>query len=1569
MRQVNYISEELIFSGSSKPANPSLNYIKRYKRDGKFYELDDTGTEKRIIYAEDVTDEPLTGLTPLTGTITATDTILEAFGKISSALSSSAFLQGGNSFGAEAVLGTKDFFDLSIIRNNIKKVTFFEDDLSPIGNYSLGKLANPFLNIYGTNLYGTSLTANRIPYTGTNGQILTTNNLTFNPSTNRATIGHGNAPDGTLDVRNIGTAGKFSKFVMGNDNTGLGDSFFNAMSHIGRIFGVNSFGGGTNLIAHLGINYAISSANGTAKYAVIGAKKAPIIELNAETGQIKFYGENGTGGDYRTPVHNLGLTVNANGSVSITSPSIGGFTQGSVIFAGPSAITQDNVNFFWNNTDKRLGIRTNTPQASLDVRGAGTTSATWTAQFHNSTGTNNALMIRDDGRVIFGSNTFTSTAAPYEFHGVISQVLPGNTTTIQFNRYPQTTATTSVIIGVESAQNVTGGSIVAIGMRAAQLNTSGSGFTAIGSNAARNGSSATNFVAVGFNAARATPGRSFVAVGQDTGMYNENSEGEFISLGYRSAYLAVGGGFATNFRTGIYIGTDTKVSHPTNLISNEIVIGYRGEGLGSNTTSIGNVSTTHTNLFGNLTLGTTTNTSGRLQAWGSGSTSATWTAQFHNSTGTNNAFLIRDDGWKGLGLSSPFWSTADNGFEVRSGANAVHGLGTTAGTYNLVLAAGLSSTSRITLTNGSNVNNGFSFRFNGNANPVTLTLNDEVIGNLVTWYKGGKTLNSATYTATENNDYGWNFTGTLTGTATPSDTLNGVLINPILIAGANSQTLEGLRVNPSFTTGIYTGLTYRTIDSRANIDSSLVLRHTNTSSGTLAKTIFTIANDANQFVDFNILSSNHINSGYLNANRAIFRSTLPNGLYIGVDSTNVLARMVFFVGNGLGSTEVMYMDANRNVSIGTPILNARFTTVGAGTTSATWTAQFHNSTGINNALMIRDDGKVLFNTSVIDPSPSPSDIVFGNGSIAADYFLSINNGNANRNGIRFKNGILGSEISHSSSNDLVLSRLAPNPMDYITLGGGRSIFNSVTTAPSNHQYGWNFTGTLTARATASDTLNGVLINPTLVASENTQSLNAVTINPTFNTGAFTGSSRTALTVTGVFGTSQIGTTNSSHNVVFTGNASGNIPGSNVSSFIQNASTTAYGIVAVNLNDTGIRAFTITKIGTATVGTNWSLASNIYNGSGVVNSVNLFTHSLVNITAGSETHEFTISQKEAGTIQTPFSVYGRNIGIGRSGSAHNARLHLVGVGTTSATTAFLVQNSSFTNLFAIRDDGSAVLRTSSNAVLINGTASTSRVIAIGTNSNFASGAGVGGIAIGESASAGGLLSLALGSDSSSSLDFSIAIGYQATSLHIGSIVLGHGSRSTGTNSFVSGSNVNVISDVYFGSGVQRNSTNGAGANYTINGSGGFSANQAGGNLTLAGGKPTGSGAAGDVIFATSTAGVSGSILQSLTDRWWVKGNTGFLGNVVTPLAMFHNKGIGTSDSTINTLLTDSNGDYIAQFKDDRTTWLRNVQVESTDSFCFGDIDTDGTWRMIRNGTDLEVQLRVAGVFITKGIFTP
>lgn len=52
-------------------------------------------------------------------------------------------------------------------------------------------------------------------------------------------------------------------------------------------------------------------------------------------------------------------------AMSLSNPI---FTPGSLAFAGTSGFyTQDNANLFWNNTEKRLGLKTNAPAASLHI--------------------------------------------------------------------------------------------------------------------------------------------------------------------------------------------------------------------------------------------------------------------------------------------------------------------------------------------------------------------------------------------------------------------------------------------------------------------------------------------------------------------------------------------------------------------------------------------------------------------------------------------------------------------------------------------------------------------------------------------------------------------------------------------------------------------------------------------------------------------------------------------------------------------------------------------------------------------------------------------------------------------------------------------------------------------------------------------------------------------------------------------------------------------------------------------------------------------------------------------------
>lgn len=53
-----------------------------------------------------------------------------------------------------------------------------------------------------------------------------------------------------------------------------------------------------------------------------------------------------------------------------SAPTFSTITQGSVLFAGASGlVSQNNTNFFWDNTNNRLGLGTSTPAVRLDING------------------------------------------------------------------------------------------------------------------------------------------------------------------------------------------------------------------------------------------------------------------------------------------------------------------------------------------------------------------------------------------------------------------------------------------------------------------------------------------------------------------------------------------------------------------------------------------------------------------------------------------------------------------------------------------------------------------------------------------------------------------------------------------------------------------------------------------------------------------------------------------------------------------------------------------------------------------------------------------------------------------------------------------------------------------------------------------------------------------------------------------------------------------------------------------------------------------------------------------------
>ena len=114
---------------------------------------------------------------------------------------------------------------------------------------------------------------------------------------------------------------------------------------------------------------------------------------------------------------------------------------------------------------------------------------------------------------------------------------------------------------------------------------------------------------------------------------------------------------------------------------------------------------------------------------------------------------------------------------------------------------------------------------------------------------------------------------------------------------------------------------------------------------------------------------------------------------------------------------------------------------------------------------------------------------------------------------------------------------------------------------------------------------------------------------------------------------------------------------------------------------------------------------------------------------------------------------------------------------------------------------------------------------------------------------------------------LAIGINAVaSAGNSGIAIGYGSTTTAASQLVIGSSGDPISSVYIGSGVTAASPSAI----TYNSTGGSGTNIAGAAFTIAGGKGTGTGAGGNIIFQTSTTLGSGTTLQSLVSRLTISG---------------------------------------------------------------------------------------------------
>jgi hypothetical protein len=310
-------------------------------------------------------------------------------------------------------------------------------------------------------------------------------------------------------------------------------------------------------------------------------------------------------------------TTDFNGTIVLSVRTIGTSSATISFLSSNGGLTNEirvspiNTSFFMG----REAGRRNTTGISNTFVGAtagqnNTTGANGTfigrgAGLNNSTGTGNTFVGVEAGanNITGASNSFfgllagtaNTTGGSNSFFGSLSGT--ANTTGGSNSFFgtsagaANTTAINNSFFGASAGgNNTTGGQNSFFGTNAGGLNTTGTlnSFFGHGSGLANLTGGSNSFF--GHNAG------TNISTGSNNTILGQNA----------ARYTGTGTTAMTSVNNSIYLGFQTRGLNATGS-TNEVVIGYDVVGLGSNTTVLGNTSTTHGRWYGSLLLGTTTN--------------------------------------------------------------------------------------------------------------------------------------------------------------------------------------------------------------------------------------------------------------------------------------------------------------------------------------------------------------------------------------------------------------------------------------------------------------------------------------------------------------------------------------------------------------------------------------------------------------------------------------------------------------------------------------------------------------------------------------------------------------------------------------------------------------------------------------------------------------------------------------------------------------------------------------------------------------------------------------------------
>ena len=377
----------------------------------------------------------------------------------------------------------------------------------------------------------------------------------------------------------------------------------------GGVLGTNSG------FVYSGSNVGIGTITPTASLHISGASTSTLLQVDSPASSSILFvtGSGRVGIGTSNPLYKLEVasdTTSLNGIRVISRNNSTAFEIASSLdYPNTFSITKNNA-FFTIGTSGYLNINSlnNTyvgggnviPTARLQIRGSGATSATIGLRVEN-TNASASLIVNDAGDVYnhgvsgITSNTFyglnsgrNAAGVSNSFFGVGAGAAntTGNNNTFFGTSAGQsnTTSAFSSYFGSNAGQNSTAQNNSFFGMNAGQNNTTGDANTFIGRSAGTVNYAGTDNTFLGFQAGlnKAT-GSNNVFLGSNAGRYITGGSVNLVTA-----------------NQSILIGNNTQAAADNQ--TNQIVIGHTAVGLGSNTTVIGNSSTTLFRPYGNVAI-------------------------------------------------------------------------------------------------------------------------------------------------------------------------------------------------------------------------------------------------------------------------------------------------------------------------------------------------------------------------------------------------------------------------------------------------------------------------------------------------------------------------------------------------------------------------------------------------------------------------------------------------------------------------------------------------------------------------------------------------------------------------------------------------------------------------------------------------------------------------------------------------------------------------------------------------------------------------------------------------------